>query len=278
MEDEDETNLFGVDTSHDGMPVLALARGVMVHSELLRDQMHDPPLLRAERPRERELVPHRVILEQQDPRINLQRRRIVQIELVRRALHAAGRTRRHRVHRLLQLRRRRVRLHAVLVGHRHRRRRRVLLRTTIRRRIARGERTLWDERGRPRGHDRPKVVVRRAYSLLLGELEALLLELLRGRLLLELFLLELHGAHTTDRLFALDPLLFALLEDFFVFDAQLAALDVEAVQSGDDGVGVGRLPEVGEGEAAEGARLVEVVVERVGGWDGEGDLGNKTMY
>lgn len=198
-----KTNLFWIDTSDNGMPVLALTRRVMIHAQLLRNQMHDPPLLRAQRPREGELVPHRIILEQQDPRVYLQRRRIVQIELVRRALDA-GRTRRHCIHRL---RRRRVGLNAVLVRHRHRRGRRVLLRAAIRRGIARRERAL---RGERRGHDRPKVVVRRLHTLL-----RLLLVLRGGRLLLELLLLELHGAHAPDRLFALDALLFALLEDFF---------------------------------------------------------------
>jgi hypothetical protein len=82
-------------------------------------------------------------------------------------------------------------------------------------------------------------------------------------------LLELHRAHAAERLLALDALLLARLEDLLVLDAQLAALDVEAVQRGDDRVRVGRLAEVGEGEPAEGAGLVEVVVERVRGRDGE---------
>ena len=74
-------------------------------------------------------------------------------------------------------------------------------------------------------------------------------------------LLELHRAHAAEGLLALDALLLARLQHLFVLDAQLAALHVEAVERGDDGVGVGGLAEVGEGQPTEGALSVEVIVE-----------------
>ena len=86
--------------------------------------------------------------------------------------------------------------------------------------------------------------------------------LLLHRLLL---LLELHGAHAAESLLALDAFLFAGLQHLFVLDAQLAALDVEAIERGDDGVRVCGLAEIGKGKTAELARLVEVVIERVRG-------------
>ena len=91
-------------------------------------------------------------------------------------------------------------------------------------------------------------------------------------MLLELLFLELHGTHAPDSFFALDALFFTLLEHFFVFDTELAALDVEAVERSDNSVRIGCLAEVGKGKAAERARLIEVVVERVGSWDGKRDL------
>ena len=84
-----------------------------------------------------------------------------------------------------------------------------------------------------------------------------------------LLLFHLHRAHATEGLFSLDALLFARLQDLFVLDAELAALDLESVEGCDDGICVHGLAEVGKGEAAEGALLVEVVVEGVGGGDGQ---------
>ena len=92
-----------------------------------------------------------------------------------------------------------------------------------------------------------------------------------------LLLLELHGAHATDGLFALYTLLFACLEDLFVLDTQLAPLNIEAVEGSDDRVCVDRLAEVGKGEAAEGALLVEMVVEGIGGGNRERSLGGKRV-
>ena len=42
-----------------------------------------------------------------------------------------------------------------------------------------------------------------------------------------------------------------------------SALDVEAVESGNDGVRISSLPEVGKGEATKRALLIEMIVERV---------------
>ena len=53
-----------------------------------------------------------------------------------------------------------------------------------------------------------------------------------------LLLLELHGAHAAQRLFALDALFLTSLQYFFVFYTKLAALDVKPIECGDDGVGV----------------------------------------
>ena len=84
--------------------------------------------------------------------------------------------------------------------------------------------------------------------------------LLLHRLLL---LLELHGAHAAESLLALDAFLFAGLQHLFVLDAQLAALDVEAIEGSHNGVCVYRLAEISEGEAAELTRLVKMIVERI---------------
>jgi len=87
-----------------------------------------------------------------------------------------------------------------------------------------------------------------------------------------LFLLELHGAHPANGLFALDALLFAGLQDLFVLDSESPALDVEAVEGSDDGIRIWGVAEVCKGEATEGACLVEVVVEGIGEGDTEGLL------
>ncbi len=69
--------------------------------------------------------------------------------------------------------------------------------------------------------------------------------------------------HATDRLLPLDPLLLSCLKHLFVLNAELAALDVKAIEGGHDGVCVYRLAEISEGEAAELTRLVKMIVERV---------------
>ena len=69
-------------------------------------------------------------------------------------------------------------------------------------------------------------------------------------------LLELHRTHSTESLFSLDALFFSGLEDLFVLDTEFPSLDIEAIQSGHDGVCVFRGPEVGKSEATESTCLV----------------------
>ena len=57
---------------------------------------------------------------------------------------------------------------------------------------------------------------------------------------------------------------------------ELTALHVEPVEGGDDGVSVNCLTEISEGEPAELARLVEVVVERVRRRNGQRRLSIKS--
>jgi hypothetical protein len=78
------------DTGDDRIPIIALSNRVVVHPELLGDEVHDPTLLSRELAGERELVPHRVVFEEQDPRIDLERRRVIQIELGRSAAPGSG--------------------------------------------------------------------------------------------------------------------------------------------------------------------------------------------
>lgn len=84
-----------------------------------------------------------------------------------------------------------------------------------------------------------------------------------------LFLFELHRAHPPDRLFAFDAFLFTCLENLLVLDAELAALDVKAVEGSDDGIGVCGDTEICESEAAELSHGIEMVVEGVGGRNSE---------
>ena len=87
--------------------------------------------------------------------------------------------------------------------------------------------------------------------------------LLKGGLLL----FQLHGAHASDSLFSLDALLFTSLKDFLVFYTQFAALDVEAIECGDDCICVYGLTEVCESETSELTGLIEMVIEGIRGWD-----------
>lgn len=80
-----------------------------------------------------------------------------------------------------------------------------------------------------------------------------------------LFLLELHRAHPADSLFPLNSLFLSGLEDLLIFNSELPALNIEAIQGGDDGIGITWLAEVGKGETTEGASLIKVVVEGVRG-------------
>lgn len=85
-------------------------------------------------------------------------------------------------------------------------------------------------------------------------------------------LFHLHRAHAPDGLFALDALLFARLQDLFVLDTQLAALDVEAVERGNNRVCVLGKPEIGKSQTAKLALGIKMVVERVRRRDRQGRL------
>lgn len=80
----------------------------------------------------------------------------------------------------------------------------------------------------------------------------------------DMFLLELHRAHTTDSLLALDALLFSGLKDLLVFYAELSSLDIEAVQCCDNGICIYRLTEIRESQPAELTGLIKVIVECIG--------------
>jgi len=112
-----------------------------------------------------------------------------------------------------------------------------------------GEGSLRWEGGR---HDRAKIVVRR-YR--------------RNHLLLLLLLLELHRSHAPNCFLPFNTFLFARLEDLFIFNSQLAALNVEPIQGRHHRIGVARGPEICESKATELTRLVEVVIERIRSWD-----------
>lgn len=43
--------------------------------------MHHPPLTSRERPRKREFVPHAVLLEHEHARVDIERRRVVQVQV-----------------------------------------------------------------------------------------------------------------------------------------------------------------------------------------------------
>jgi hypothetical protein len=58
------------------------------------------------------------------------------------------------------------------------------------------------------------------------------------------------------------------LKDFLVLDAQLAPLNVKPIKGNNDGISIGSLAEIGEGQAAEGALLVKMVVESIRGRNG----------
>ena len=103
-----------------------------------------------------------------------------------------------------------------------------------------------------RRHDRTKIVVR-------GHR--------RNRLLLLLLLLELHRSHAPNCFLPLNTFLFAGLEHLFVFNSQLAALNVESIQGRHHRIGIARSPEICESKATELARLVEVIIERIWSWD-----------
>ena len=76
------THGVGVNASDNGISFIAFTDRVMVNTELLSHKVYNPTLLRRQCTGESEFVPHMVILEEEDPRINLERRRVVEVELV----------------------------------------------------------------------------------------------------------------------------------------------------------------------------------------------------
>jgi hypothetical protein len=73
------THPVGIDASDHGIPFIALTNRVVEHTQLLSNEMDNPPLLGSERPGERELVSHAIVLEEQNARIYFQSRRVVKI-------------------------------------------------------------------------------------------------------------------------------------------------------------------------------------------------------
>ena len=66
-----------------------------------------------------------------------------------------------------------------------------------------------------------------------------------------LFLLQLHRTHAANCLLPLNSFLLSGLEHLFVLNAELAALNVESVEGGDDRIGIRRLAEIREGKPTE---------------------------
>jgi hypothetical protein len=79
----------------------------------------------------------------------------------------------------------------------------------------------------------------------------------------------LHGAHPADCLFSFDAFLFTGLQDLLVLNPEFATLDIKSIEGGDDSIGINSLAEVGKGKAAEGALLIEMIIEGIRGGDGQ---------
>ena len=75
-------NLFWVDARDDCIPLFTLTDRVVIYTELLGDQMHYSSLLWRKRPGECKLVSHVIVLEKQDTRVDLQRRWVIEIQLI----------------------------------------------------------------------------------------------------------------------------------------------------------------------------------------------------
>ena len=112
-----------------------------------------------------------------------------------------------------------------------------------------------------RRHDRAKIVVR-------GHR--------RNSMLLLLLLLELHRSHAPNCFLPFNTFLFARLEHLFVFNSQLAALNVEAIQGRHHCIGIARGPEICESKATELTGLVEVIIERIRSWDRQRSLHSRS--
>jgi hypothetical protein len=235
----------------------------MVHSKLLRNEVDNTALFGGEGARECKLVTHMIILEQQNARINLQSGCIVHIEL---GLRRRGLL--HRCYRLLLLllleSRHGRRLHLnwgrswldlmnIWLGDWHRRHSKRIW--VLNRHIDKGTTAATSER-------RITFVVARSHGTTAATHHHLLLLLL----FLALFF-QLHGPHSANSFLTLDTLLFACLEDFLVLDTKLAALDVETVESCDDGVCICCHAEVGKSQTTELSSRVEMVIKRIWGGD-----------
>ena len=68
------------DAGDDCIAVLTFTDGIVIDTKLLCHEVHDPALFGSQSPRERQLIPHGVILEQEDARIDLKCRWIVHVE------------------------------------------------------------------------------------------------------------------------------------------------------------------------------------------------------
>lgn len=66
-----------------------------------------------------------------------------------------------------------------------------------------------------------------------------------------LFLLKLHGAHSADSLFPLNPLLLSGLQDLLILDPEFPALNIKTIQGSDDSIGIRWLAEICESQTTE---------------------------
>lgn len=71
----------GASLEDDDVPIVVLADAAVFEAELLRDEVHRPTLDRREGPRKGELVPERVVAEDEHARVDLERLRVVQVEI-----------------------------------------------------------------------------------------------------------------------------------------------------------------------------------------------------
>jgi hypothetical protein len=65
--------------------------------------------------------------------------------------------------------------------------------------------------------------------------------------------LHLHGTHPPQSFFSFDAFFFAGLQHFLVFDAEFTTLDVEAIESDHNCVGIFWRTEISKGKTAKGA-------------------------
>jgi len=80
---ENVTYPIRINARNNGVSFFAFSHRIMIHAQFLGNQVHNPSLLGTQSPRKRQLVPHAIVFEQQDARIDLQCRRIIKIQLSR---------------------------------------------------------------------------------------------------------------------------------------------------------------------------------------------------